>query len=310
MKALVFRLSALGDVIHTIPAVLELRRIADVSWVVESPYADLVETVAGVRAIPVKMKRWGRSPLASRAEMAAARRAMRGFDLAVDFQGLVKSAALARLSGAPLRFGFDRDAIREKPALWFTNRHVAVDRSQHVIDWNLELARAVIAASGKTAEGTREAKWDDYAVDPDGRLAALKGNIVLLPGAGRPEKQWPADRFRQVAAHYPGRTLVVWGPGERELADVIGGEVAPPTNLRELAFLLRHAAVVVGGDTGPLHLAVALGSPVVGLFGPTDPARNGPYRRIASSLSYFGSTRSMDSIAVSEVVSRIAEVTG
>src|SRR5215210_3890148 len=107
-SVLVLRLSALGDVIHTIPAVIALREAgAKVSWVVEAPYAEMVEIVAGVRAIPVTMKRWGRHLIASRAEMAAARRALRGHEVSIDFQGLVKSAALGWVSGARIRYGFD-----------------------------------------------------------------------------------------------------------------------------------------------------------------------------------------------------------
>ncbi|MBK5258320.1 MAG: lipopolysaccharide heptosyltransferase I [Thermoanaerobaculia bacterium] len=311
MKALVFRLSALGDVIHTIPAVVALREIAEVSWVVEAAYAELVEVVAGVSAIPVRMKRWGRSPFALRGEMSAARRAMRGFDVAIDFQGLMKSAALARLSGAPLRFGFDRDAVRERPALWFTNRHVPVDRSQHVIDWNRQMAAAVVGATGVIPSRARdEANWDAFAGDREGKLAPLTQRIVLLPGAGKAEKRWPVSRFREIVARFPGRTLAVWGPGERELAGAIGGEVAPPTSLRELAFLLKHAKVVVGGDTGPLHLAAAVGPRVVGIYGPTDPVRNGPYGQIASSVSHYHSTGSVESVTADEVILKIREVLG
>src|SRR5256714_15100170 len=112
MKALVVRLSALGDVIHTIPAVVALRERFDVAWVVETPYRELVEIVAGVRAIPVSLKRW------SLRNIREARRAVRGFDTAIDFQGLMKSALLACASGAKERVGFAGQFVREKPAAW------------------------------------------------------------------------------------------------------------------------------------------------------------------------------------------------
>src|SRR5260221_14252842 len=128
-SVLVFRLSALGDVIHTIPAIVALKNAlpeANVGWVVERPYRDLVRTVTGVETIPVSMKKWGRAFVSSRGEMFAARASMRGFDVAVDFQGLIKSASLAWVSRARVRYGFDRDAIREGPAGVFLKPRVSV----------------------------------------------------------------------------------------------------------------------------------------------------------------------------------------
>ncbi|HEU4523293.1 MAG TPA: lipopolysaccharide heptosyltransferase I [Thermoanaerobaculia bacterium] len=306
MRILVLRLSALGDVIHTIPAVSLLRPVADVTWVVEAPYAELVEIVTGVKTIPVRLKRWTRRPLQSRTELRRTLSQIRGFDAAVDFQGLIKSAVLTWLSRAPDRYGFSRELIREKPAVVFTNRRVTVNRLSHVIDWNRELARAV--TSNRTPS---EERWSDFAADPEGRVKPFAGRIVLLPGAGKLKKQWPVARFRALVHRYPGRTVVVWGPGERQLAEAIGGEIAPETNLRELAALLRDAQLVVGGDTGPLHLAVAMGAKVVGLYGPTDPARNGPYGQIASTVDHYrGGDRTMESIGVEEVIARMEERLG
>jgi heptosyltransferase I len=301
MRLLVFRLSALGDIIHTIPAVVALRQSTEITWVVESAYAELVEIVAGVKTVPVRMKRWGRGLLSSRKEMAAARRAMRGFDASIDFQGLWKSAVLASISAAPVRFGFDRAALREKGAAMFYNRRVGVDQSRHVVEWNLELAQAVGPLSDESPA------WTAFSNDRNGALIPYMNRVVLLPGAGRQEKQWPAERFRQVVAYFGERALVVWGPGEDGLANAIGGDVAPPTNLRELSYILENADVVVGGDTGPLHLAAALGTPVVGLYGPTDPRRNGPYGQIASCINHFDTTRSMASIPAGEVIARMEE---
>jgi len=298
-RLLALRLSALGDVIHTIPAVVGLREAGyQVSWVVEAPYRELVEMVARVNAIPVQMKTWARSP--RRATQAL--RAIRGHDIAVDFQGLLKSVGFAWLSRAPLRYGFDRDAIREKPAAFFTNRRVRIDRTRHVVEWNLQLAEAV---AGKPLHPR-----PDFAPFPTGdHLAKYAGRIVLLPGAGRPEKQWPVESFRALAKNYRSRALVVWGPGEQKLAEEIGGDVAPKTNLRELAFLLQKAAVVIGGDTGPLHLAAALGTRVIGLYGPTDPRRNGPYGQLDSCISEFGRSESMAAIQLADVMKRIEEAT-
>ena len=293
-RLLVIRLSALGDVIHTLPAVMSLRDAFDVSWVVEKTYAELVEIVAGVRPVPVRLKKW------SLGEINAARRSVKGFDVAVDFQGLIKSALLARAS-ASQRYGFAREAVREKPASMFYNHRVKVDRSKHVVDWNNELAGAV-GQPGNPA--TRQPDWKSFADDANGRLERFKNKIVLLPGAGRMEKIWPLQRFKELGKRYGREAVVVWGPGELDLARAIGGTIAPETNLRELAFLLQHARVAVGGDTGPLHLADAVGTRVVGLYGPTDPARNGPYGQLHRTIR----RSTMESITTDEVMRKIDEV--
>lgn len=290
-RLLVLRLSALGDVIHTIPAALSLKDAADITWVVEEPYRELVEIVAGVKTLPVRMKKEPRAAI-------GAVRSVRGVNASVDFQGLIKSAALGWLSGAKTRYGFDRHAIREKAALLFTNRRVHVDTSKHVIDQNLELARAIAPSGGG------EANWRDYPIPVRG----YENAIVLLPGAGKPNKLWPVERFREVAKRIGPKALAVWGPGERELAEAIGARVAPPTSLRELAWILQKAELVIGADTGPLHLADALGAKVIGLYGPTDPRRNGPYRQLQHCLDRFPTTKWMESITVEEVMTMLEKV--
>lgn len=301
-RLLVLRLSALGDVIHTIPAVAMLRDALPgtrIQWVVEAPYRELVEVVAGVEPIPVRLKAWSRALLASRRDMRRAAAAMRGAGIAVDFQGLIKSAALAGLSRAPRRYGFDANAIREKAALLFLNERVAVDTSKHVIEQNVELARALAPNAPSGVE-----HWERYPQPVEGDL---KGAVVLLPGAGKANKLWPIERFRAVAEHVGERALAVWGPGERSMAEAIGARVAPPTTVRELAYVLRHAALVIGGDTGPLHLAAALGTPVIGLYGPTNPRRNGPYGQLDRCVNHFDGVKTMESITTDEVLEKIEE---
>ncbi|HEX6083068.1 MAG TPA: glycosyltransferase family 9 protein, partial [Thermoanaerobaculia bacterium] len=205
------------------------------------------------------------------------------------------------------RIGFDKNAIREKPALWFTNRKVKVDTTRHVIDQNLELAHNVGQASACPSGGAGERAearptWNAF-VEP----IEAKGEIVLLPGAGKPDKIWPY--FGELAQRIGPKALVVWGPGEQVLAQATGARMAPPTNLRELAYLLQKAEVVIGGDTGPLHLAAALGTKVIGLYGPTDPRRNGPYGQLERVVDRFRSTKSMESISVEEVVNVLERVT-
>jgi lipopolysaccharide heptosyltransferase I len=289
-RILVLRLSALGDVIHTIPAVAALREEADVSWVVEAPYREIVEIVAGVSAIPVRMKQWARSPRA----IFDARRAMRGADVSIDFQGLIKSAMLGILAGAKERIGFAHDAIREKPALLFTNRKITVDTTKHVIEQNLQLI-------GR--ETGREGDWESYAPTlPKTR------DILILPGAGKPSKLWPVERWRELAKKLGDDVVVAWGPGERERAERVGARLSPPTSVRELASLMRGARLVVGGDTGPLHLAAALGTKVVGLYGPTNPRRNGPYGQLDHCIDEFTRSKCMDAITVEAVMNLVERV--
>src|SRR5688500_4340153 len=237
-------------------------------------------------------------------EPRAAIAAVRGFDTAIDFQGLIKSAVLGWLSGAKTRYGFDRHAIREKPALLFTNRKVHVDTSKHVIEQNLQLAAA---SSHTKAVAAATALQNGVAKFPQ-PVAGYENAIVLLPGAGKANKLWPVERFRELATRIGPKALVVWGPGERELAERVGARMAPATNLRELAWLLQKAEVVIGGDTGPLHLADALGTKVIGLYGPTDPRRNGPYRQPHHCIDRFGTTKWMESISVEEVMNLLEKV--
>ncbi|MDQ6800789.1 MAG: glycosyltransferase family 9 protein [Acidobacteriota bacterium] len=249
-------------------------------WVVRPAYQQLVEIVAGVRAISPSWKNLRRD-----------------HDRAIDFQGLIKSAVLARISGARERFGFARDFIREKPASWFVNRPVNIDPASHVVEWNLQLARAL--APDVTMPNV---DFSPLAADaPRG----FEGRIILIPSAGRPEKEWPVDRFKELAKRIGSKALVIWGPGERERAAQIGAELAPATNLRELARVLRDASLVIGGDTGPLHLAAALGTRVIGLYGPTNPKRNGPYGQIENCVETFTTTQSMNDISIDNVLRKL-----
>ncbi|HEY5611746.1 MAG TPA: lipopolysaccharide heptosyltransferase I [Thermoanaerobaculia bacterium] len=312
---LILRLSALGDIVHTIPAVVALRESFSkvrIGWVVERPYEVLVRTVAPVDEVfPVATKRWRReaSSRSTRTDLAALRRTIRGFargETSIDFQGLVKSASLGWMSGARQRFGFDRHAIREKPALLFTNRRVAVDPGGHVVEQNLTLARGVGAEQGGVPAV-------DYSRFLDGRDSTIRAvadarPIVFLPGAGREEKQWPVDAYAALAPLLPAPVVAMWGPGEEELAREVerrsNGVAAagPPSNLQQLAYVLGHARVVIGGDTGPLHLAAALGVQVVGLFGPTNPARNGPFGQLDRCVSTWSTTRAIADISPSAVL--------
>jgi heptosyltransferase I len=290
VRVLLVRLSSIGDVVHTLPALAALAHAGhEAGWIVEPPAMPLLEGNALLAQGVVE------APPARRFALGHARRTAtalrrRAFDVALDFQGLWKSAAWARASGAPRVVGFAR-AFRREPGstLLLKDRREQPLAARHVIDKNLSLLRALDI----DALGLREFPLPPLEAERervDGRLAALGlGEFVLLnPGGGWESKLWPAERFGNLARRLGEeghRCLVAWGPGEEELADRVvagaGGTAAQrsfPTTLREYVCLARRARLVVAADTGPLHLAGAVGTPVVALFGPTDPERNGPFR--------------------------------
>lgn len=319
---LVLRTSALGDVIHTMPAVVALREAlphARLGWVVESVYRELVEDVAPVdRVFVVSTKKW-RTALTqrrTREEIAAFTAEIRRFTregTSIDFQGLLKSSILCAVSGAETRYGFAPGAVREKPSILFTNRRVAVDRTRHVIEWNMQLARA----AGARASAPPHLDFSRFERDPSGVLAGFATNapVVISAATGRPEKNWSVDNYVEIATRLREeghRVVTVWGPGEKgiasEIAEKSGTELAPPTSLRELAFALRRARVMIAGDTGPLHLAAAAGTPVVGIYGPTDPARNGPWNQIDRCVESWTTSKDIRTVQARSVLERVREI--
>jgi ADP-heptose:LPS heptosyltransferase len=273
-----------------------------VDWLVEDSYASVLALVPEldrriiVRAVfagPLSGRAAGAEPQTVRfggggigyVRAVSFLRAQR-YDAALDLQGLIKSAVWARLSGAKRVIGFRRDYLREPQAVRFYSETVTPPGSGHVIDKNLSVLSALsVPESPMTIRLQATASPDVVAA-----IVAAGGPrkfIVLNPGAAWPNKRWPADRFGAVAAALFRRTrlrsLITWGPSERELAESVvassGGaaKLAPATTVADLAVLLRDAAVVVSGDTGPLHIAAAMGTPLVGLYGPTWPERNGPW---------------------------------
>ncbi len=288
MKALVVRLSSIGDVVHTLPALAALRQAGfEASWLVEPPARVLLEGNPAVSEVfvapPAKAFTW-KAALATLRALRARR-----YDVALDFQGLWKSAAWARLSGARRVVGWQAASRREPASQLLIGERVPRhgDRRRHVIDKNLEL----LAPLGISAGGAREfplPRPAESVARVDAGLAGVDTRplVILNPGGGWSSKLWPAERFGELARGLRAsglRPLVSWGPGEQELADRVvaasGGsaERSFPTTLLDFVELARRARLVVAADTGPLHIACAVGTPVVALFGPTDPARNGPF---------------------------------
>jgi heptosyltransferase-1 len=260
-RILVVRLGAMGDIIHTLPAVAALKRgnpDVDIDWAVEPRWIPLLEGNPDVSALI----RIDRSQLA----LSWHRLRERHYDAAVDFQGLIKSALVARASRAEVVYGFDSSAVRERSAAIFYSRTI-LPRSAHVVDRNLELARA---AGG--AEMTPV--FEVPAGRPEGSLP--DGPFVLAnPFAGWGGKQWPLDSYAALARKLAeaGYALVL---NAAQPFDACESHLHV-SGLAGLVDATRRAAAVVGLDSGPLHLAAALGKPGVAIFGPTSPDRNGPY---------------------------------
>lgn len=286
-EVLVVRLSAIGDVVHTLPVAAALsRRGWRVSWLVEPAARVLLEGNPSVaEVIPAPSARAWRLGAVRRA-VAQMRRTRR--EAALDLQGLWKSAAWARLAGARRAVGFAPRWRREPlSAALLTEESPLTPDVIHVIDKNL----ALLVALGLSVQGLREFPLPAAEDARAGVAAALAkesiGDFAILnPGGGWASKLWPAESFGRVAEALRERglaALVTWGPGEEKLADRVvaasngAARRAFPTSLLELVELARRSQLMVAADTGPLHLACAIGVPVVGIFGPTDPARNGPW---------------------------------
>jgi heptosyltransferase-1 len=350
-RALVVRLGAMGDVLHALPAVAMLRRAlpeARIGWVVEQRWRELLcapaVELAGSRGAGrplvdelhlVDTLGWRKRPLGfqTRREFLAAMGGMRAlqYDAALDLQGAIKSAVIARLSGAKFVLGFRRP--REPIARWLYSS-LADGCAVHVIEQNLELVQTWLEEIGLSrATATLQ---PGTALLPrhqasQARIDAVLQSLglaqspvaILNPGAGWTAKQWSPSRYGELAIALAARGLrsvVNYGPGEQTLARQAvaasqGHAVALCSSLSELIALVRRSQLFVGPDTGPMHLAALLGVKTVALFGPTDPARNGPYwagtcvLRDPASITSYGHQRATDpglnNITVARVLAEI-----
>ena len=283
-RFLIVRLGALGDVVHAIPAAAAIRAQdpeAQIDWLVEPRYVALLQMVRGLnRIVPVDIRRGARHVLST---LGALRRTR--YDAALDLQGLLKSGALARLAGARLTVGFPSAHLREPIARLCYSHTPDPGSAVHVVHKNLALLGAI---------GIRAPQVQFPLEVPETAASAALvaqygagGYLLMNPGAAWPNKRWPPDRFGLVAAAIRERagipSVVLWGPGEEGTAAAVvaasGGAAvaAPPTSIVDVCAIARGAAVMLSGDTGPLHLAAAMDTAVVALFGPTRAERNGPW---------------------------------
>lgn len=287
---LICRLSAIGDCIHTIPLAVKAKELwpnCRLTWVVDCPAAQLLQTHPAVDDVIKIERHWVKN---SRLWKTLRRELQsRNFDLTLDPQGLIKSSMLAWLSGARIRVGFDYSQGREIAPLLANRRVTRTQR--HMVDTYLEL----LSPWSPTTVGRAEFQMPIYAAAANVPSILKASGIDLnesfacmAPGAGWATKLWPVDRFAAVASfvhdRHNLRSLILWaGDSEKAMADQIAAcsngaaLVASRTSLTELAELARRAKLFLASDTGPLHIAAAVGAPSVGLFGPTWGDEAGPY---------------------------------
>ncbi len=295
LRVLIVRLGAMGDILHALPAVTALRQAHPewfLGWSVEPQWRELLcagdcsvrgpqmPIVDAIHIVPAKQ--WARAPLSATTlrDFRRVRRELREthYDVCVDLQGAVRSGVIARWARSTRIIGEDKP--REPIARWLFSERVKT-QGVHVIEQAIEVTNTVAHESLPSILP---------ALPTDARAECLADKIVkplvlISPGAGWGAKRWPVERYAAVARQLSrtGYNVVVnTGPGEESIAEELvrlseGAASALPLTLTELIALTHRASLVIAGDTGPLHLASALGKPVVGIFGPTDPARNGPF---------------------------------
>lgn len=294
-RFLLVRLGALGDIVHAIPVAAALRRnfpSARIDWLVSAKHREILDLVPVIdRRLVVDDRGEGGGGSSLIGAVRELRRAK--YDVAIDLQGLIKSAIVARLSGAGRVIGFSAKYARESFARFlYTDIYdpggegmYATSEKRHVVDINLGLL-------GPLGVPRQAPEFPLDQADSPALRAALDetgGRYVLLnPCAAWPNKRWPAARFGQLASSLRARrglkSLVLWGPGERPLAEEVvarsagAAVMSRETSVADVVALARGASVVVSGDTGPTHIAAALAVPIVGIYGPTRPERNGPWR--------------------------------
>jgi heptosyltransferase-1 len=325
-RVLIVRLGAMGDVLHGMPVAAALRHAlpgCEIGWLVEERWSEMLCAPDAPRSGPindsrplvervhtVNTRKWRKSMTSSetRNAFACVIRDVRDmcYDAVLDIQGAWKSAIFARLARGKRVIGFAFP--REWGAQWLYSQRVASD-ARHVIEMNLALAESLTSMNAQTPTFALplHAASETYVAH---ELASrdIREFALLTPGAGWAAKQWPPERFGEVACHLSAQgitPLINFGPGEQGLADEVvaasrGTAQAITCGLSQLIALTRRARLFIGGDTGPTHLAAALHVPVVALFGPTDPARNGPYSSRSVVLRNPCSTTSYQHVSTAD----------
>jgi len=291
---LVIRLSSIGDIVHALPAVAALGQSfpqAEIHWLIEKRYAPLLAGNPYVhRMIPLDTLSWrGSFPSFSVLEemmKTLIRLPQSGYEAAVDFQGLWKSAIIALLAGAKARVGLAEPWLREPGAAVLYTARVPV-AGRHVVEESLALVEYLGARVGLWQFPLPHTPEADKFVDD--QLARLEARdfMIINPGGGWKAKRWAPENYalllRRLEARFSRKLLLTGSPDEQELILGILKSAGTrrafyfPSNVVQFIALARRAQLFLGGDTGPMHLAAAVGTPLVAIHGPTDPARNGPF---------------------------------
>jgi heptosyltransferase-1 len=294
VRILIVKLGSIGDIVHTLPALALIRRnvsAAEISWVAETRSAEIlrgnpmIDRLIEIDTRSIRGQSVDEMLKSLRTQVSELRKTK--YDVTIDFQGLIKSAVIAKLSGAKKRWGFDRRGLREPASRLLLTDVVNVGPRQHVVLKNLKLARAALGL-------TQQAETLEFpiAVSPDHveevrSIIARTGSrfAVLNPGGGWVTKLWSARKYGELADRLWSElglaSVLVSAPGEVELSEMSaassrsGKMISAQPTLKGLYELTREATVYVGGDTGPTHIAISAGTPVVGIFGPTEWWRNG-----------------------------------
>lgn len=300
MRILIVKLGSIGDIVHTLPALAAIGRAlprAQISWVVEKRSAEILRDNPVLKSLievdTKALRRWPSSGETLQAPRQQLRRLRAStFDSALDFQGLLKSATIARLSGAERVYGFARASLREPASRILLSKAVRVPPRTHVIVKNLTLAAEALGISVPIDPDEFEFPIHvrrEHEIEAEVTADWTQGRYAILnPGGGWPTKLWSPERFGALAdrlwTDYGLNSIITYGPGESGLAEKVleasrsGRARASDISLRGFYAMARTATLYVGGDTGPTHLAVAAGAPLVGLFGPTEWWRNGSPR--------------------------------
>lgn len=300
-RFLIVRLGAIGDVVHALPlasAIRDARPDARIAWAAEpGPAQALLENPDVDEILTVDTRAWRRSPIAG--GFSALRRDLRAVrsvnaDVALDAQGLIKSGLLTWASKAPVRVGFEHRFCREgMNVLFTTHQALPPEDPHHVVEKNLSLLKPLglpVPPRAKyrfpVLETRREREGAEKYLESAGH-AGDRSLLVIHPGGGWATKRWAPARFARLADHWresgAGDVLLIWGPGERETAEAVRSAmrtrplVAPDTGIREMMALIRRGDFFAGGDSGPAHLAAAMGVRCLMIMGPTEPVRNGPW---------------------------------
>jgi lipopolysaccharide heptosyltransferase I len=298
-RVLIIRTSSLGDIVHGLPVAAALKKAypwIHLAWMVEDRYRDLLAASPCVdERIVVHFRHWPRTLLDPRKRRTLLRLARlstrRSFDVAIDLQGLIRSGLLSWGSLAPVRIGFPSAEVREWPNALFSNlRPKGIPARSHVIDRNLALLHPLgVRTRERVFPLEIPLEWEQEVLPFFGPLITSYRRslrVVIHPAAGWQTKEWSSRRYAEVGDRILGsweaQVFLLWGPGEKQLAETVRGcmrrdaRIVPDLDIRGLMALLKNCDLYIGGDSGPLHLASGLGTPVVAVYGPSDPVRNGP----------------------------------